>query len=55
MRLIMDSIIIKRLSQTDYYPETEKIKFGNSTLEILFVPGHAPGHIAFFDKSRKNG
>ena len=33
--------------------ETEKIKFGNSTLEILFVPGHAPGHIAFFDKSKE--
>ncbi|RKQ49824.1 glyoxylase-like metal-dependent hydrolase (beta-lactamase superfamily II) [Roseivirga pacifica] len=32
---------------------TDIIKFGNSSLNILFVPGHAPGHIAFYptDKS----
>ena len=32
---------------------TDVIKFGNSSLSILFVPGHAPGHIAFYptDKS----
>lgn len=29
----------------------EVITFGNSTLNILFVPGHAPGHIAFYNKA----
>ncbi|MTI19623.1 MBL fold metallo-hydrolase [Fulvivirga sp. RKSG066] len=36
-----------------YIDESEKIKFGNSSLDILFVPGHAPGHIAFVDKETK--
>lgn len=27
--------------------EGEAVKFGNSSLNILFVPGHAPGHVAF--------
>ncbi|HEV7378590.1 MAG TPA: MBL fold metallo-hydrolase [Dyadobacter sp.] len=30
-----------------YLKEGGKIKFGNSSLDILFVPGHAPGHVAF--------
>ena len=31
----------------------DKINFGSSELRILFVPGHAPGHIAFFDDSKE--
>ncbi|WP_439555715.1 MBL fold metallo-hydrolase [Dyadobacter sp.] len=30
-----------------YLKEGEIFRFGNSSLEIIFVPGHAPGHIAF--------
>ncbi len=30
-----------------FLEEGEQVSFGNSTLDILFVPGHAPGHIAF--------
>jgi glyoxylase-like metal-dependent hydrolase (beta-lactamase superfamily II) len=33
--------------------EGDKVNFGTSTLEILFVPGHAPGHIAFYNKEEK--
>lgn len=29
--------------------ENETIRFGNQELKILFVPGHAPGHVAFYD------
>jgi len=29
----------------------EQIKFGNTTLEILFTPGHARGHISLYNKS----
>lgn len=28
----------------------EIIKFGNSTLKALFVPGHTPGHLAFYSE-----
>ncbi|MBN4081555.1 MBL fold metallo-hydrolase [bacterium AH-315-C07] len=30
--------------------EGDSIKFGNSTLDILFTPGHSPGHITFYSK-----
>ena len=33
--------------------EREQLKFGNSTLEILFVPGHAPGHIALYHEAQR--
>lgn len=34
--------------------EVEKgYSFGNSHLEIMFVPGHAPGHVAFISHSDK--
>jgi hydroxyacylglutathione hydrolase len=36
-----------------YIDEGDQIKFGNSTLDILFVPGHAPGHVAFYS-SKEN-
>lgn len=36
-----------------FLPESGEFKFGNSTLEILFVPGHAPGHLAFFSAAQK--
>lgn len=37
-------------SPTDFLTEGEKITFGNTTLEILFTPGHAPGHVVFYNK-----
>jgi hydroxyacylglutathione hydrolase len=30
-----------------YLQENEIIEFGNQRLKVLFVPGHAPGHVAF--------
>ena len=30
--------------------EGEKVKFGESELDILFTPGHAPGHIVLYSK-----
>ncbi len=32
---------------THFIAEGEQVKFGNSVLDVVFVPGHAPGHIAF--------
>jgi hydroxyacylglutathione hydrolase len=37
----------------EYIAEGDLIRFGNSTFEILFVPGHAPGHLAFVNKEQK--
>ena len=36
-----------------YIKETDKIMFGNTVLDILFVPGHSPGHLAFYNKKDK--
>jgi len=31
--------------------ENDKFKFGNINFDIIFVPGHTSGHIAFYSKS----
>lgn len=31
-----------------FIAEGDTVKFGNQELKVLFVPGHAPGHIAFY-------
>lgn len=36
-----------------YLEEGDKVKFGNSELEILFTPGHSPGSITFYNRSQK--
>lgn len=30
-----------------FLPETGNIAFGQSTLELIFAPGHSPGHLCF--------
>ena len=37
----------------NYLSENEIIKFGNSELKILHVPGHTPGHLAFVNEEQK--
>lgn len=37
----------------EFFEEGDKIKFGNSELEILFVPGHSVGHVVFYNKEEK--
>lgn len=34
----------------NYLVEGTSFTFGNTELKILFVPGHAPGHIAFYNE-----
>ena len=36
-----------------FIDEGDKIKLGNDELEILFTPGHSPGHICFYDRASK--
>ncbi len=33
-----------------FIDEGDQIKFGNTTLEVYFTPGHAPGHVVFYHK-----
>lgn len=33
--------------------EGETIEFGNTSLKIIFVPGHAPGHVAFVNDAQR--
>jgi glyoxylase-like metal-dependent hydrolase (beta-lactamase superfamily II) len=36
-----------------FITENQKINIGNTVLDTLFVPGHAPGHLAFVCHSQK--
>jgi len=38
----------------EYISESSPMTFGNSSLDVLFVPGHAPGHVAFVDHESKS-
>lgn len=33
--------------------EGDVVEFGNSKLDILFTPGHSPGHIVFYNNDQK--
>jgi len=37
----------------EFIDENSRIEFGNQSLEVLFVPGHSPGHIALYDSQTK--
>jgi glyoxylase-like metal-dependent hydrolase (beta-lactamase superfamily II) len=37
-----------------YLSGGEKVSFGNSELEVIHVPGHAPGSLAFYSKKDKS-
>lgn len=36
-----------------FLDEGDVIEFGNSSLEIVFTPGHSPGSITFYNKEQK--
>ena len=33
--------------------EGDQIRFGNTVLDVIFVPGHAPGHVAFVNHAER--
>ena len=37
----------------NFIAEGDRLKFGNSSLDVIFVPGHAPGHIALVNEKEK--
>jgi glyoxylase-like metal-dependent hydrolase (beta-lactamase superfamily II) len=36
-----------------YLNEGDTVKFGNTSLKVLFTPGHSAGHIVFFNEENK--
>jgi hydroxyacylglutathione hydrolase len=36
-----------------YLSEQEQVSFGNTKLSVLFLPGHAPGHVGFYHEGQK--
>ena len=35
-----------------FLKEGDILKFGNTSLDVLFLPGHSPGHIAFYNRQQ---
>jgi hydroxyacylglutathione hydrolase len=40
-------------SHDGFLEEEDTVKFGNQVWKTLFVPGHSPGHIAFYNEKEK--
>ncbi|MCC9136328.1 MBL fold metallo-hydrolase [Pontibacter silvestris] len=36
-----------------FLKEGDVVKFGNTKLQIFFTPGHAPGHVVFYNEQEK--
>ncbi|MEJ0031751.1 MAG: MBL fold metallo-hydrolase [Bacteroidota bacterium] len=36
-----------------FISENTPIEIGNQTLQVLFIPGHAPGHVGFYHSQQK--
>ncbi len=36
-----------------FLKEGDTVSFGNQELKVLYVPGHAPGHVAFYNEASK--
>jgi hydroxyacylglutathione hydrolase len=37
----------------EYITEKEPIHFGNTRLSVIFLPGHSPGHVGFYNAEQK--
>lgn len=34
----------------NFLPDSGTVQFGNNELELIFAPGHSPGHLCFYNK-----
>ncbi|MBX2964179.1 MAG: MBL fold metallo-hydrolase [Cyclobacteriaceae bacterium] len=41
-------------SPDEFIDETNTVEFGHQSLQVLFVPGHSPGHIALYNKQTRS-
>ncbi len=42
--------LYREATPDQFLKEDEVVAFGNTKLRVLFLPGHAPGHIGFYDE-----
>ena len=45
--------LFRSVEADEFIDESSVIRFGNSELNVLFVPGHAPGHMAFVNHAQQ--
>ncbi len=51
----MDLMNIKKLLiQIFFIDETKQLNFGETSLRVLFTPGHSPGHISLYSKENNS-
>jgi glyoxylase-like metal-dependent hydrolase (beta-lactamase superfamily II) len=43
----------QEVTPTEWLEEGKEVSFGNSSFEVRFVPGHAPGHVAFLNLEQR--
>jgi hydroxyacylglutathione hydrolase len=42
-------IVMPEVSNADlYFKDGQNLNFGNSSLQVIHVPGHSPGHVVFY-------
>jgi len=41
------------MPEGDSLEEGMKLTFGNTSMDIIFAPGHAPGHVCFYNEENK--
>lgn len=46
-------IVDKSPEPAHFLEDGDVVKFGNSTLQVLFTPGHAPGHVVFVNHEQR--
>ena len=34
-----------------FFGENDLIEFGNSSLRVIHIPGHSPGHVVFYSEA----
>ena len=44
----------EELLPTTLLAENDIVSFGKTDLKVIFAPGHAPGHVVFYDEKGKN-
>jgi hydroxyacylglutathione hydrolase len=43
----------RETSPDGYLDEGSTLNFGNTSLDVVFLPGHAPGHVGFYHRKQK--
>ncbi|NNE55071.1 MAG: MBL fold metallo-hydrolase [Flavobacteriales bacterium] len=54
MKAQMFGVSMQEVNAPEHFiQEGENVRFGNTELEVLFTPGHAPGHVVFVNHQQQ--